>query len=360
MKNRVYNFNAGPAALPLAVLEEVREDLISYKGEGLSVMEMSHRSKTFDSIIKEAEELAREVYAIPAGYRMIFMQGGATLQFAAVPLNLLGANQSADYINTGSWSKKAIQEAQKLEKNVRVIASSEDKNFNYIPSSFSVSSDAAYLHITSNNTIFGTQWASYPETGSVPLIADMSSDIGCRLFDISKFGLIYAGAQKNMGPSGVTFVIIREDLMEKSPANIPTMSSYKLIGGKDSLYNTPPTFGIYILKLVLQWVKDGGGLAKLGEINQSKASMIYDMLDAGNFYKATVGKESRSIMNVTFRLPSEDLEKEFIAKATEEGMIGLKGHRSVGGCRASIYNAVPMEAVKVLTEFMKEFEKANG
>jgi phosphoserine aminotransferase len=360
MKNRVYNFNAGPAALPLAVLEEVREDLISYKGEGLSVMEMSHRSKTFDSIIKEAEELAREVYAIPAGYRMIFMQGGATLQFAAVPLNLLGANQSADYINTGSWSKKAIQEAQKLEKNVRVIASSEDKNFNYIPSSFSVSSDAAYLHITSNNTIFGTQWASYPETGSVPLIADMSSDIGCRLFDISKFGLIYAGAQKNMGPSGVTFVIIREDLMEKSPANIPTMSSYKLIGGKDSLYNTPPTFGIYILKLVLQWVKDGGGLAKLGEINQSKASMIYDMLDAGNFYKATVGKESRSIMNVTFRLPSEDLEKEFIAKATEEGMIGLKGHRSVGGCRTSIYNAVPMEAVKVLTEFMKEFEKANG
>jgi phosphoserine aminotransferase len=360
MKNRIFNFNAGPAALPLAVLEEVREDLISYKGEGLSVMEMSHRSKTFDSIIKEAEELAKEVYSIPDGYRTIFMQGGATLQFAAVPLNLLGDNQGADYINTGAWSKKAIAEAEKLEKTVNVIASSEDQNFNYIPSSFSVNSDAAYLHITSNNTIFGTQWRNYPDAGSVPLVADMSSDIGCRSFDISKFGLIYAGAQKNMGPSGVTFVIIRDDLMEKSPVNIPTMTSYKLIGGKDSLYNTPPTFGIYILKLVLQWVKSGGGLAKLGETNQTKANMIYDILDGGEFYKATVGKESRSIMNVTFRLPSEDLEKEFIAKALEEGMIGLKGHRSVGGCRASIYNAVPMEAIKSLTEFMKEFEKSNG
>ena len=360
MKNRIFNFNAGPAALPLAVLEEVREDLISYKGEGLSVMEMSHRSKTFDSIIKEAEELAKEVYSIPDGYRTIFMQGGATLQFAAVPLNLLGDNQSADYINTGAWSKKAIAEAEKLEKTVNVIASSEDQNFNYIPSSFSVNSDAAYLHITSNNTIFGTQWTNYPDAGSVPLVADMSSDIGCRPFDISKFGLIYAGAQKNMGPSGVTFVIIREDLMEKSPANIPTMTGYKLIGGKDSLYNTPPTFAIYILKLVLQWVKSGGGLAKLGETNQTKANMIYDILDGGEFYKATVGKESRSIMNVTFRLPSEDLEKEFIAKALEEGMIGLKGHRSVGGCRASIYNAVPFKAIETLVGFMRDFEKKNG
>jgi phosphoserine aminotransferase len=360
MKNRVFNFNAGPAALPLAVLEEVKDDLISYKGEGLSVMEMSHRSKTFDSIIKEAEKLAKEVYNIPTGYRIIFMQGGASLQFAAVPLNLLGANQSADYINTGSWSTKAIQEAEKLGKNINVIASSKEENFNYIPSNFSVNPDAAYLHITSNNTIFGTQWATYPETGSVPLISDMSSHIGCRPFDISKFGLIYAGAQKNMGPSGVTFVIIREDLMGKSPDNIPTMINYKTLGGKDSLYNTPPTFGIYILKLVLQWVKDGGGLDKLGEINQTKAGMIYDILDAGEFYKATVGKKSRSIMNVTFRLPSEDLEKEFIAKAAEQGMIGLKGHRSVGGVRASIYNAVSIEAIKALTEFMKEFEKTNG
>ena len=360
MKNRVYNFNAGPAALPLAVLEEVRDDLISYKGEGLSVMEMSHRSKTFESIIKKAEDLAKEVYAIPAGYRVIFMQGGATMQFAALPLNLLGENQGADYINTGSWSTKAIQEAEKLGKNVSVIASSKDENFNYIPSDFSVNSDAAYLHITSNNTIFGTQWLHYPETGSVPLVSDMSSDIGCRPFEVSKFGLIYAGAQKNMGPSGVTIVIIREDLMEKSPADIPTMTSYKLIGGKESLYNTPPTFGIYIINLVLQWVKNGGGLKKLGETNQTKADLIYDILDSGDFYKATVGKESRSIMNITFRLPSEDLEKEFGAKASERGMIGLKGHRSVGGIRASIYNAVPMEAVQGLTEFMKEFEKSNG
>jgi phosphoserine aminotransferase len=288
------------------------------------------------------------------------MQGGATLQFAAVPLNLLGDNRSADYINTGSWSKKAIAEAEKLEKKVHVIASSEDQNFNYIPNSFSINPDAGYLHITSNNTIFGTQWANYPDTGSVPLVADMSSDIGCRPFDISKFGVIYAGAQKNMGPSGVTFVVIREDLMEKSPDNIPTMVSYKLIGGKDSLYNTPPTFGIYILKLVLQWVKDGGGLNKLAETNLMKANMIYDILDSSDFYKGTVVKESRSVMNVTFRLPTEDLEKDFIAKALDEGMIGLKGHRSVGGCRASIYNAVPLEAVKTLTEFMNAFEKSNG
>ena len=323
-------------------------------------MEMSHRSKTFDSIIKEAEVLAKEVYSIPDGYRVIFMQGGATLQFAAVPLNLLGENQGADYVNTGSWSKKAIAVAEKLGKKVNVIASSEDQNFNYIPDSFSINPDAGYLHITSNNTIFGTQWANYPDTGSVPLVADMSSDIGCRPFDISKFGVIYAGAQKNMGPSGVTFVIIRNDLMDKSPDNIPTMASYKLIGGKDSLYNTPPTFGIYILKLVLQWVKDGGGLGKLAETNLMKANMIYDILDSGDFYKGTVVEGSRSIMNVTFRLPTEDLEKDFIAKALDEGMIGLKGHRSVGGCRASIYNAVPLEAVKTLTEFMKEFEKSNG
>ena len=360
MNNRVINFNAGPAALPLAVLEEVRDDLISYKGEGLSVMEMSHRSKTFDSIIKEAESLAKEVYAIPSGYKVLFMQGGATLQFAAVPLNLIGENQRADYINTGSWSTKAIQEAQKIGKNINVIASSEDENFSYIPSTFSINSDAAYLHITSNNTIFGTQWVKYPKTGSVPLVADMSSDIGCRPFDVNKFGLIYAGAQKNMGPSGVTFVIIREDLMEKSPTSIPTMTSYKLIGEKGSLYNTPPTFGIYIIKLVLQWVKEGGGLKKLSEINQRKSDMIYNILDSGNFYKATVRNDSRSIMNITFRLPSEDLEKKFIAQATEEGMIGLKGHRSVGGIRASIYNAVSEEAVKTLTEFMKAFEKING
>ena len=360
MENRVYNFNAGPASLPVSVLKEVREDLLSYKGEGLSVMEMSHRSKTFDAIIKEGEQLAKNVLGIPAGYKIIFMQGGASLQFAAVPLNLLGDQGTADYINTGSWSKKAIQEAGKLGKNINVIASSEDQNYNYIPKTYTINPQAEYLHITSNNTIFGTQWSSYPDSGNVPMVCDMSSDIGCRPMDISKFGLIYAGAQKNLGPSGVTIVIIREELLEKSPSNIPTLTSYKIIGGKDSLYNTPPTFGIYINMLVLKWIKESGGLEKIGEINQEKADLIYNLLDSSEFYKGTVETDSRSIMNVTYRLPSEELEQAFIAKAIAEGMIGLKGHRSVGGIRASIYNAVPVEAVRTLTDFMQEFERNHG
>ncbi len=360
MGNRIYNFNAGPAALPLAVLEDVQKDLLSYKGEGLSVMEMSHRSKTFDSIIKDAESAMKRVMNIPNGYKVLFMQGGASLQFAAIPLNFLGAGQSADYINTGAWSKKAIAEAKKLEKSVNVIATSEDKNFNYIPKEYSVNQDAAYLHVTSNNTIFGTQWTDFPESGNVPMICDMSSDINCRKIDISKFGLIYAGAQKNMGPSGVTIVIIREDLIEKSPDNIPTMTSYKIIGGKDSLYNTPPTFGIYLAKLVTEWIENQGGLDELEKINRKKAGMIYDKLASTDFYRATVEKDSQSIMNITFRAPSEDLEKKFIAESLEAGMIGLKGHRSVGGCRASIYNAVPMKAVEALVDFMNDFEKNNG
>ena len=360
MKERIYNFNAGPAALPQSVLEEVRDDLLNYKGEGLSVMEMSHRSKTFDGIIKDAEQLMKEVMQIPDGYKVLFMQGGATLQFAAVPMNLLKDGQSADYINTGAWSKKAIAEAKKLGKQVNVIATSEDENFSYIPDSFTMTPEAAYLHITSNNTIFGTQFHTYPDTGNVPLIADMSSDINCRRMDVGKFALIYAGAQKNMGPSGVTIVILREDLLERSPDNIPTMTSYKIIGGKDSLYNTPPTFGIYIIKLVLEWIKKTGGLEKLEAVNQQKAKLLYDMIDKSDFYNGTVRPDSRSIMNVTFRLPSEDLEKRFVAEALENGMLGLKGHRSVGGIRASIYNAVPLKAVENLVQFMEEFEKKNG
>ena len=359
MSNRIHNFNAGPAALPLSVLEEVQKDLLSYKGEGLSVMEMSHRSKTFDAIIKSAESLTKEVFSIPDGYKTIFMQGGATLQFSAVPLNLAG-DKETNYINTGSWSQKAIEEAEKLGTKVKIIASSEEDKFTFIPDSYSVSSGAAYLHITSNNTIFGTEWQKYPETGGVPLVCDMSSDIGCRPVDISKFGLIYAGAQKNMGPSGVAIVIIREDLMARSPANIPTMTSYKIVGGKDSLYNTPPTFAIYIVKLVLEWIKNSGGLKKIGEVNTQKAKLIYDALDSSDFYRGTARPDSRSIMNVTFRLPDEDLEKQFIAKATENNMIGLKGHRSVGGIRASIYNAVSLESVKTLVNFMHDFEKENG
>jgi len=360
MSERIFNFNAGPAALPTEVLEDVQKNLLNYKGEGLSVMEMSHRSKTFDSIIKDAESGFKKVMGLPDNYKVIFMQGGATMQFAAVPLNLLKPGQSADYINTGSWSKKAIQEGQKLGKQVNVIATSEDTNFNYIPKEFTVNPDAAYLHITSNNTIFGTQWQEYPDTGNIPLICDMSSDINCREFDVRKFALIYAGAQKNMGPSGVTIVIIREDLMEQSPDDIPTMTSYKIIGGKDSLYNTPPTFGIYLIKLVTEWIENMGGLGELEKINNKKAELLYNQIDNSDFYNGTVANDSRSMMNVTFRLPSEDLEKQFIAETTAIGMIGLKGHRSVGGCRASIYNAVPLQAVETLVDFMQDFEKKNG
>jgi phosphoserine aminotransferase len=360
MSKRIHNFNAGPAALPTAVLEEVQNDLLNYKGEGLSVMEMSHRSKTFDSIIKEAESLAKEIYGLPTNYHVIFMQGGATMQFSAVPLNLAVENTLTDYINTGAWSQKAIQEAEKLGRTVRVVASSEAENFTYIPSDYQVNSDAAYLHITSNNTIFGTQWSSFPETGDVPLICDMSSDIGCRPVDMSKFGLVYAGAQKNIGPAGVVMVFIREDLMEKSPSNIPTMTSYKIIGGKESLYNTPPTFAIYIAKVVLENMKKSGGLKAIGNINNQKAQLIYDILDSSDFYRGTARKDSRSIMNVTFRLPSEELEKKFVADALENEMIGLKGHRSVGGIRASIYNAVSLKSVQTLVDFMKNFEKTNG
>ena len=360
MEGRTYNFNPGPAALPLPVLEQAQKELLNYKGEGISVLEMSHRSKAFDDIIKDAERLMKELMGIPDNYKVLFMQGGATLQFAAVPLNLLGEGQFAEYVNTGSWSTKAIQEAEKLGKHVKVIASSEDENFTYIPKDIKVSPDATYLHITTNNTIRGTEFHEFPETGNVDLIADMSSDINCRKIDVSKFALIYAGAQKNMGPAGVTIVIIREDLLERSPANIPTMTSYKIIGGKDSLYNTPPTFAVYIVKLVLEWMKDQGGLEKIEAINRQKAKLLYDILDESSFYKGTARKDSRSLMNVTFRLPNEELEKKFVAEALENGMLGLKGHRSVGGIRASIYNAVPLEAVEHLADFMKKFEKANG
>jgi phosphoserine aminotransferase len=322
---------------------------------------MSHRSKSFDAIIKDAEKLMKEVLSIPDGYKVLFMQGGATLQFAAVPLNLIGPGQSADYINTGSWAKKAIAEAKKLGKSVSVIATSEDDNFDHIPVDFSVTPDSAYLHVTSNNTIFGTQYKDYPATGSVPLVADLSSDIACRQIDVSKFGLIYAGAQKNMGPSGVTIVIIREDLMDKSPDDIPTMTNYKILGGKDSLYNTPPTFAIYVVKLVLEWIQNSGGLAALEKVNDQKARLLYDAIDSSDFYRAAVKDlNSRSIMNVTYRLPSGDLEKQFISEALGKGLLGLKGHRSVGGIRASIYNAVPLAAVEALVSFMADFEKANS
>jgi len=360
MSNRIFNFNAGPAALPLPVLEKAQKEFVDYQGEGLSVIEMSHRSKTFDGIIKDTERLMKEVMGIPDGYQVVCMQGGATLQFAAIPLNLLPDGSSADYVNTGSWSKKAIQEAEKLGKTVKVIASSEDKNFSYIPKDINISADASYVHVTSNNTIAGTQFSNFPDTGSVPLICDMSSDINCRKTDVSQFALIYAGAQKNMGPSGVTVLIMREDLLEKSPANIPTMTSYKINGGKDSLYNTPPTFSIYMIKLVMEWMQEIGGIEAIEKINRQKAGLLYNAMDSSDFYRGTVEKDSRSLMNVTYRLPNEELEKKFVAEALENKMIGLKGHRSVGGIRASIYNAVPLAAVENLVAFMEKFERNNG
>ncbi|GAB4183016.1 MAG: 3-phosphoserine/phosphohydroxythreonine transaminase [Calditrichia bacterium] len=357
---RIFNFNAGPAALPESALAEAQKHLLDYYGEGLSILEMSHRSKTYDKVHNDAITLIKEVLNIPDNYHVLFFQGGATGQFAAVPLNLASENQKVDYVNTGSWSTKAIEEASKLGKEVRVVASSEDAEFTYIPENIPVNEDAAYLHITSNNTIRGTQYHSYPDTGNVPLVADMSSDIACRKIDVSKFGIIYAGAQKNFGPAGVTVVIIRDDLLSRTPENIPTVFKYGLWAKKESLYNTPPVFSIYMVKLVAEWVKESGGLEKIEEINNKKAALLYDAIDNSDFYRGTARKDSRSIMNVTFRLPSEELEKKFVAEALENGMMGLKGHRSVGGIRASIYNAVPLRAVEFLVDFMKKFEKANG
>jgi phosphoserine aminotransferase len=360
MKDRVFNFNPGPATLPETVLRTAQEEFLNYKGEGMSVMEMSHRSKGFDAIINEAVSNVKKVMGFSDNYSVLFVQGGATGQFAAVPLNLAQNGKPALYVNTGSWSKKAIAEAKKLGVEHQVVGSSEADNFNYIPGIDAIHSNASYLHITSNNTIFGTQWASYPDSGSVPLVADMSSDLYCRRFDPNSFGLIYAGAQKNAGPAGVTILIIRNDLLERSPDNIPTIFNYKIFAEKNSLYNTPNCFGIYIVGLVMKWILDQGGIGKVESINMEKSNLLYNTIDSTDFYRATARQDSRSIMNITYRLPSEDLEKTFIAEATAAGLVGLKGHRSVGGIRASIYNAMPLKGVQSLVEFMKDFEKKNG
>ena len=357
---RIHNFNAGPASLPLEVLEEAQRDFIDYKGNGLSVLEMSHRDKVYDQILKDAEKDLKELYAIPDNYTVLFLQGGATLQFAMVPLNLLPEGRFADYINTGTWATKAIEEAQKLGKKINVIASSEDKQFTYIPKNFKINSDAAYLHITSNNTIRGTEWQSYPETGNVDLVCDMSSDFCSRPVEFKKFALVYAGAQKNVGPAGCTVVIIRNDLIPKSPKNIPTMCNYSIMAKEPSLYNTPPCYTIYMIGLVLKWLKKNGGLSKMQQTNVAKAKVLYDRLDKNDFYRGTVEKDSRSLMNIPFRLKKEELEEKFIKEAKAADMIGLKGHRSVGGIRASFYNAVSMESAKALVDFMDEFEKKNG
>jgi phosphoserine aminotransferase len=360
-QTRIFNFSSGPAVLPEPVLLEAQRDLYALPGVGMSILEVSHRSKAFDRVIQEAEADLRAVAAIPDDYQVLFLQGGASLQFSMVPMNLLPAGGSADYVITGSWSQKAAKEAKRVG-TVRVAGSTEAENFTRVPRSdeLSFSPDAAYAHVTSNNTIFGTQWSSFPDTGSVPLVSDASSDILSGPLDVSRFGLIYAGAQKNLGPSGVTLVIMRKDLLARSQASLPTMLNYAVHAENGSLYNTPPVFGIYILGLVLKWLKGEGGLAAAAERNARKAAKVYAEIDRTDFYTGHAAPDSRSRMNITFRLPSEELEKRFASESTAAGLDGLKGHRSVGGLRASIYNAFPEEGVDALAAFMREFERRHG
>jgi phosphoserine aminotransferase len=360
-ENRIYNFNAGPAALPLEVLEEIKDSFLNFGGSGMSITEISHRSTLFDNVINDAVARTRRLLKLDDKFHVLFIQGGASLQFSMIPMNLLGDGDSADYVNTGTWSAKAIKEAEIMGKTIDVVASSEDKNFSYIPKNISFNSNAVYVHITSNNTIKGTQWASYPETGGVPLIADMSSDIMSRPFDVDKFGLIYAGAQKNIGPAGVCMVIIRDDMLKRVPDRLPSMLKYTTYASKNSMFNTPPCFAIYMIQLVMKWLEESvGGLEKMAKMNQTKARMLYDAIDSSGFYQGTAETDSRSLMNVTFRLPDEALEKQFVEQALKNGMGGLKGHRSVGGCRASIYNATSLAAIEALIDFMKHFEQKNG
>jgi phosphoserine aminotransferase len=360
--NRICNFNPGPAALPLAVLEEIQESLLDYKGSGMSVMEMSHRSKEFDAILNDAIARTRRLLALDERFHVIFVPGGASLQFSMIPMNFLADGRSADYVNTGTWATKAIQEARVLDKTVNVVASSEDRQFTCIPRDIAFTPDAVYVHLTSNNTIRGTQWAAFPETQGGPIVADMSSDIMSRPIEAGRFGLIYAGAQKNIGPAGVCMVIIRDDLLARVPENLPAMLKYTTYTSKNSLYNTPPSFAIYTVQLVLKWLEETvGGLDRMEALNRRKAGLVYHAIDAsGGFYRGTAEPGSRSQMNLTFRLPSEELEKRFLEEALKAGLGGLKGHRSVGGCRASLYNAVPLEAVEALAGFMQTFARNNG
>ena len=360
-ENRIYNFNAGPAALPLEVLEEIKESFLNFGGSGMSITEISHRSALFDDVINDAVARTRRLLKLDDTFHVLFIQGGASLQFCMIPMNLLGGGDTADYVNTGTWSAKAIKEAEIQGKTINVAASSEDKNFSYIPKNITFNNNAVYVHITSNNTIKGTQWASYPDTGGIPLIADMSSDMMSRPFDAGKFGLIYAGAQKNIGPAGVCMVIIRDDMLKRVPDTLPSMLKYTTYASKNSMYNTPPCFAVYLVQLVLKWLEETvGGLEKMQQINQEKARLLYDAIDTGGFYRGTAETDSRSFMNVTFRLPDETLEKQFVEQALKNGLGGLKGHRSVGGCRASIYNATSLAAVEALVDFMKTFEQKNG
>jgi len=358
---RVFNFSAGPAVLPEEVLKKAAQELVEYGDTGMSVMEMSHRSTAFQSIIDDAESLLRDLMGIPDNYHVLFLQGGASLQFAMIPVNLMGKSGKCDFIHTGAWTKKALAEAKGIG-TVNVLGSSEDKNYSYIPKTTTdqISKDAAYYYICSNNTIYGTRHNTLPDTGSVPIVADMSSNILSEEIDVSKYGLIFAGAQKNIGPAGVTIVIIRDDLSDKAPEDTPTMLKYSTHIKNKSMFNTPPTYGIYIAKLVFQWLKDNGGLKAIAKTNREKAGLIYDFLDKSSLFSGTTSPEDRSLMNIPFVTGSEELDKKFISLAQAEGLVNLKGHRSVGGMRASIYNAMPLEGVKALVAFMEKFQNQNS
>jgi len=359
--SRIYNFSAGPAVLPEPVLKQAAEEMLDWHGSGMSVMEMSHRGKEYGEIITQAEADLRELLAIPSDYKVLFLHGGATLQFAAVPLNLLHGKASADYVNTGEWSQKAIKEAKKYCK-VNVAASSEDKNYSYAPaqSAWKLDPDAAYVHYTSNETIGGVEFHWVPDTGSVPLVADMSSHILSRPVDVARYGLIYAGAQKNIGPAGLAIVIVHEDLLGKAAPATPAVVDYKIQADNGSMYNTPPTYAIYIAGLVFQWLKKLGGLKKMEELNRAKAGLLYDFIEGSDFYSSPVAPADRSLMNVPFRLKDEALDEEFLKQAKQRGLVQLKGHRLVGGMRASIYNAMPVEGVKALVGFMRDFAAKHG
>ncbi len=360
MKGRIANFSAGPAVLPESVLLEAQENLLNYKGHGLSVMEMSHRSKVYQGIIDDAMDRAKRIMELGDDYEVLFLGGGASMQFLMLPMNLCPDGKEANYINTGVWSTKAIKECKKIGKGCNVAATSEDKSFTYIPKEFTLSANPAYLHYTTNNTIMGTEYKYTPEVGDIPLISDMSSNFLSKPLPFNKHALIYAGAQKNIGPAGVTMVVIRKDMLEKLNSGLPTMLSYKTHADKGSMFNTPPCFPIYIVGLMLKWIEDNGGLVAVEQHNIKKAGLIYDVIDNSEFYRSPVNPEDRSLMNIVFRLPSEDLEKKFIAESAAAGMSNLKGHRDVGGCRASTYNALPIEACQQLRDFMIEFEKNNG
>jgi phosphoserine aminotransferase len=358
---RVFNFSAGPAALPESVLQTAAAEMLDWHGSGMSVMEMSHRGKEFISIADEAQALLRELLAVPANYKVLFMQGGALAENAIVPMNMLRGKSAADYIDTGEWSKKSIKEAQKY-CTVNVAASAKAGGYTSIPprAEWQLNPDAAYVHICSNETIGGVEYHFTPDVGNVPLVADMSSDILSRPIDVSQYGLIYGGAQKNIGPAGLTIVIVRDDLIGQALPATPSAFDYKTVADNDSMFNTPPTYAIYIAGLVFQWIKDQGGLAAMATHNAAKAALLYDFLDTTTFYSCPVARDCRSLMNVPFRLKDEKLDEAFIKGAKAKGMVQLKGHRSVGGMRASIYNAMPLDGVKTLVAFMKEFEVQHG